>query len=255
MVGAVIAAFLVSNVHSQSLACKRPVDSTRIHGENIYAAFANGPTGPAQRWVEPDLISWGIDERALHSILEQTRPKFIIEVGSWKGLSAVTMGKWLKANLEHNASCAAILCVDTWLGTTRAWTHRGAFGNTLHSHAGYPSIYYQFLFNVKHYELDDLIVPLPMPSSMGALYAKQTALRPDLIFIDACHDYHCVYADILSWFPVLRPGGVIFGDDINRSEVQEAVTDAANKLGATWRRAGQRFFVLMTGKANGSSHT
>ena len=54
----------------------------------------------------------------------------------------------------------------------------------------------------------------------------------------------CVLADLLAWFPRLRRGGVIFGDDINRKEVQAAVLHAATKLGATWRRAGQRFFVM-----------
>ena len=98
-------------------ACARPLDVTRVHGANIYANFVNGPSGPAQRWVQPDTVSWGLDARNLNAILQRTRPRFIVEVGSWKGLSAIAMGHWLKSD---NTSCATVLCVDTWLGTTRA---------------------------------------------------------------------------------------------------------------------------------------
>ena len=133
--------------------------------------------------MKPDKVSWGLDARRLHTILERVRPSFIVEVGSWKGLTSITMGQWLKAQ-SSNASCPTIVCVDTWLGTTRAWTQRGRFGNSLFANAGYPSIFYQWLFNIKHAGLEELAVPLPLPSIMGALYFADSKLAPDLVFID-----------------------------------------------------------------------
>lgn len=35
----------------------------------------------------------------------------------------------------------------------------------------------------------------------------------DFIFIDACHEYDCVIADLNAWFPKLKPGGWIAGHD------------------------------------------
>ena len=224
-------------------ACTRPLDVTKLHGVDIYATFVNGPSGPAQRWVQPDTVSWGLDARHLNAILSRTRPSFIVEVGSWKGLSAIAMGQWLKSN-GNATSCATILCVDTWLGTTRAWTQRGENGNTLYANAGYPSIFFQWLFNIKHAGLDDIVVPLPLPSTMGALYLEKKKLSPDLIFIDACHDYPCVYADILSWYPVLRRGGALFGDDVNREEVRSALASATEKLRTTYSIVGRYFLIV-----------
>jgi hypothetical protein len=263
-------------------ACTQSLDLARLHGENIYTSFVNGPTGPAQRWVQPDTVSWGLDARRLHTILDRTRPSFIVEVGTWKGLTAITMGQWLKAQ-SSNASCPVIVCVDTWLGTTPAWTHRDTSGNTLFANAGYPSIFYQWLFNIKHAGLEELVVPLPLPSTMGALYFANSKLAPDLVFIDvrrirsnkpttcripanvppavhkslllmtpalisqACHDYPCVYADILSWYPLVQQGGAVFGDDVNRAGVKQALIDATKKLETHYSLMG-RYFIIFKGK-------
>ena len=58
---------------------------------------------------------------------------------------------------------------------------------------------------------DDVVVPLPLPSVMGALFLEKLKLErttdtdgPDLVFIDACHDYVCVLGDILRWYSVVR---------------------------------------------------
>jgi hypothetical protein len=59
---------------------------------------------------------------------------------------------------------------------------------------------------------EDVVVPLPLPSAMGALFLDKLKLEsnnedidgPDLVFIDACHDYVCVLDDILRWYSIVR---------------------------------------------------
>jgi len=51
----------------------------------------------------------------------------------------------------------------------------------------------------------------------------------DLIHLDAGHDYRSVTADLEAWWPLLRPGGILIGDDYNRDgarpEVRQAFDD------------------------------
>ena len=61
-----------------------------VHGHDIYAEFVNGPSGPAGRTVSSDLTGWGLDDLNLRSILDAVEPRFVVEVGSWKGLSVKT---------------------------------------------------------------------------------------------------------------------------------------------------------------------
>lgn len=49
----------------------------------------------------------------------------------------------------------------------------------------------------------------------------------DLVFIDASHDYQSVLNDIDAWFPKIRSGGIISGDDYN--EKFEGVINAVNE--------------------------
>jgi predicted O-methyltransferase YrrM len=52
-----------------------------------------------------------------------------------------------------------------------------------------------------------------MPSLQAAQYFKETELKADVIYIDASHEKDDVKRDILAYLPLLKPGGVIFGDD------------------------------------------
>ena len=144
---------------------------------------------------------------------------------------------------EKHFECSLIVCIDTWLGTTKAWTDPDKFGNTLYRHAGYPSVYYQFLHNVIENNADDIIVPLPLPGTMGASYMQEKKATPDLVFIDGCHDYHCVLADVLAWYPVVKTGGTLFGDDVDMQPVKQGVHDAVEKLGVTFTIIGRYWCV------------
>ena len=221
---------------------EKAVGLRAIHGSNIYTDFVNGNDGPANRHVYSDLVGWGIDYNTLHEILERFQPNFVVEVGSWKGLSAVTMANWMLKHIKGD--CKIIVCVDTWLGTTKAWLEPEQNGNTLYRKAGYPSVYYQFLFNVISAKVTDIVVPLPLPGTMGAIFMQKKNAAPDLIFIDGCHDYACVLEDIRAWYPVVRINGALFGDDVDRKEVLDAVKEAARSLDATFTIHGRCWLLV-----------
>lgn len=192
-----------------------------IHSRNPYMDFS-----PQKYDVQgPDLSGWSLDA-AHKKIFMFTKPKFMVEVGSWKGLSAANFAGMMRET-HGKDSCLMLICVDTWLGTTKAWEspdmENPLHDNTLYLRNGYPSVYYQFLYNVIDKGHDDIIVPLPLPGVMGAIFLQRKGARPDTIYIDGCHDEICVYQDIESWFPIIKEGGILFGDDFMRLPVKNAV--------------------------------
>jgi hypothetical protein len=48
-------------------------------------------------------------------------------------------------------------------------------------------------------------------------------IRPDLVYIDASHDYWAVYNDISAWYPLLSETGILGGDDWNLGDISKAV--------------------------------
>lgn len=53
----------------------------------------------------------------------------------------------------------------------------------------------------------------------------------DLVFIDGDHRYQAVYDDLRSWWPKIRPGGVLAGDDYEWPEVRSAVNSYFTQMG------------------------
>eukprot|EP01083_Nonionella_stella_P144720 452327_1 len=193
------------------------ISMTDIHSTNPYKNFSPSSYGIKGR----DLTGWGIDP-AHAKIIDTIRPKFMVEVGSWKGLSATKFAKQMRQHYSksmHNDECIMLICVDTWLGATTVWENTDmehpALGQTLYLRNGYPSVYYQFLYNIIDEHVEDIVVPLPLPGVMGAIFLNRKNARPDTIFIDGCHDEICVRQDLESWFPLLSASGagILFGDD------------------------------------------
>lgn len=157
-----------------------------------------------------DLQGWNGTSMVFSNLIDEVKPNLIIEVGTWKGLSAITMAKHIK---KSNLNCQ-IICVDTWLGALEFWSSMKSTPerNLLLKH-GYPQIYYQFLSNVIHNNVQDIILPFPNTSLIAARYFANTGNKAQLIYIDASHDEPDVYADIQVYYEILENGGVIFGDD------------------------------------------
>lgn len=57
----------------------------------------------------------------------------------------------------------------------------------------------------------------------------------DFIFIDGCHTYECVYKDLINYYPKVKKGGIIAGDDFSNKftgfGIIEAVNDVLPTLG------------------------
>ena len=172
-----------------------------------------------------DIHGWNGDSIIFETLIRETQPKIIIEVGTWKGLSAINMGKTLK---KFGLS-SKIYCVDTWLGSIEfLTTQRGTTSRNLLLKNGYPQIYYQFLSNVVHNDLQDVITPIPTTSIDGFRYFKHNNIYPELIYIDASHEEEDVYRDLENYYQLLLPGGIIFGDDYNN--FWPSVIKAVNKF-------------------------
>ena len=182
-----------------------------------------------------DASGWGSDSPAFGELIAGVRPRRIIEVGTWKGGSALEMA----ARLAEAGLSAEIICVDTWLGALEMWTdlddpdRHGSLG----LRHGYPTLYYQFLANVCRAGRQQTITPFPVPSITAAQWFALHGLRADLIYVDGSHEEEDVYQDLVAWWDVLRPAGVLFGDDWSWDGVRLAVQRFAteNHLAITHR--------------------
>lgn len=136
----------------------------------------------------------------------------IVEAGSWLGQSTRT--------LAVHARCP-VYALDLWAWMPKSYSGPASDKVDL---AGDP--YEQFAANVS-----DLanVVPLRRRSSGGVW--KYGA--PDVAFIDAMHQNPWVMEDLAYWSDLVKPGGVICGDDYSprfpavQSEAQ-ALADRLN---------------------------
>jgi predicted O-methyltransferase YrrM len=208
----------------------------RIHAVNPYEEFdAAGLEYTAGEHQ-------GHDQSMMAALIHAISPRLIIEVGSWKGGSAIQMASVVR---RRGWGCSTkILCVDTWLGTsTDLKANRRALKN------GYPTVYYEFVHNIMSAGLSSVVVPLPAPANiaakfLGYLLDKDEMPAADLIFIDGNHDYDDVVSDITNYFPFLSPGGIMFGDDFGWAGVKKAVQEFAHKHNLTVLSPGGRTWMI-----------
>lgn len=186
-------------------------------------------------------VGWGSDSPNFERILTQVKPKLVVEVGSWLGASACHMA----SIMQRSFSNWEIVCVDTWLGSSEMWRDKNdetRYGqlNLVH---GYPSVYYQFLQNVVNSGWRSHITPCPMPSLQAARLFSQWKIHPDVVYLDASHDYEDVLADLRAWYPLARD--VIFGDDLYTfTDVNKALDSFCAEAGVSYREVEGRQWVI-----------
>jgi predicted O-methyltransferase YrrM len=138
--------------------------------------------------------------------------KVIIELGAWLGSST----RWFCDN-----SSAHVYSVDHWEGSFEHQARKG-LQNKL------PILYKTFIVNCWNYK--NRITPVKMNTIAGMTYLFENDIKPDIIFVDASHEFEDVLAD-LQTASRLFPSAVLVGDDWTwrnrrfdkRNTVREAV--------------------------------
>lgn len=178
---------------------------------------------------QTDTQGWHSQHPYLASAIDTASPKIIVEIGVWKGGSTLFMADHIrKLGLD-----AVVIAVDTWLGSWDHWIVP-ALRQELNFIHGYPNFYYKFLNNVKMLGLEEYVVPLPLDSLNAFHTLRHFKITPDIVHIDAGHDYRAVKSDIEIWWPQIRPGGILIGDDYTPGvwpEVCTAFNQLAQALG------------------------
>lgn len=181
-----------------------------------------------------DLRGWNGTKPIFADLVYKTNPETIIEVGTWKGQSAITMGKLVTPGTK-------IYCVDTWLGALE-FIEAGGERNLMLKN-GYPQVYYQFLSNVVHNGLQDTIIPFPQTSAIAARWFKKKDIKAELIYIDGSHDEQDVYDDLCNYYDLCT--GILFGDDLRAfQDVEIAVTRFCKERDISFTTVDDNFWVI-----------
>lgn len=139
----------------------------------------------------------------------RSEPFDILEIGAWAGASRVSWGHALRENFT---GAGRIASVDPWKSDE------------------HPDIKAAFLHNIAASGLVDLVEPFEGTGEEAfETYADR---RFDIVYVDGDHSYPFVRIDIDGALRLLKPGGVICGDDL---EVQLHELDGAQVRASTAR--------------------
>ena len=141
-------------------------------------------------------------------------PLRILEIGSFAGMSALT---WANAADALYRQPCSIMCIDQW-GNAGADEYTESIGASLRSNAAYNI----FRHNISLVPAT-VIVDHIRATSEATLPSLQAG-HFDIIYIDGCHFFKETLNDIAGAHRLLKPGGMMCGDDL---EIQATNCDRA----------------------------
>ena len=177
--------------------------------------------GGIHGWLTPN-EAWQLHQEVRGVAERAGRPLSIVEIGSWKGRSAIAMGLALRAS-GHGGT---IHCIDP---------QAPPFDNAA-----------EFDANVERAGVVDLIRPVRALS-----HDARPSFEPaeiDVLFVDGAHDFPSVARDLDDWTPLLVHGGLLVVNDLFLPGVSRA-----SRTG--WRSWARRSGTRATSTTRSSSTT
>lgn len=174
---------------------------------------------------------WNWDSRIFERLVRELDPTNVVEVGTWKGMSAMKLYKAMQSiKLPVAGKDWTLWCCDTWLGGIEHMEGE-AFGGLFRTEHGYPQLYRQFLSNMQHEGCLEHLRTVPNTSVNCARWLQRRKLRAELVYIDASHESPDVYHDLSEFWKLVPFGGVMFGDDFGYGPVSHDVHRFCREVG------------------------
>ncbi len=136
----------------------------------------------------PDGRHWFWHGEHVLRILDHHRPMRCVELGTFRGSSAIAIARTIRGWGGH------LTCVDVWERENRD------LGITVRECAD----------NIREAGVADAVTLVQARTDEAA---DNWSLPIDFLYIDADHSYEGCLADLERWWPYVRQGGVLAGDD------------------------------------------
>ncbi|APW60822.1 class I SAM-dependent methyltransferase [Paludisphaera borealis] len=161
----------------------------------------------AQRASSWDQIPGMFDFAAVYDAAVESAPDgaVFVEVGCLAGRSTC----YLAAKIRESGKAITLYAVDTGRGSASDMTGQDIAPSLGGSMAGV------FHCNLISCGVDDLVVPIFTTSVRAANLFQAGSV--DLCFIDADHSYESVMEDLRTWWPKVKPGGILAGHDYRQT--------------------------------------
>jgi hypothetical protein len=129
-----------------------------------------------------------------YDIVTAIRPQLIVELGTYSGLSYFT---FCQAMLENDIDGTAY-AIDTWEGDD----HTGEYGEKIYRQVDdHAREHYRGISYLLRQRFDEAQAHF----DTGSI---------DLLHIDGLHTYDAVKEDFETWYPKVKPGGIVLFHDI-----------------------------------------
>lgn len=157
--------------------------------------------------------------------------------GTW-----IELGSWLGKSITYCYEMSAIKqkkfnfhCCDTWLGSFEHTNEEDK--NLIQEH----KVYEEFLKNVEPI-INDINLLRGNSWEQSQHFQDNSC---DFVYVDASHMYQDVKKDIASWWPKVKPGGYMGGDDYRKTfpGVKQAVREFVTQYNIPFTKIGRCWLV------------
>lgn len=151
-------------------------------GSSVRAELADLPQG------------WCHHGEQLLALLERAQPRVTVELGSWRGASAIAFARLVRT------WGGVVYCVDTWMGDVNGGTKPGT-----------PMMLTEFAGNLTRAGVAANVRIIPALTVDAARWWCGPPI--DCLYVDADHTQASCAADLEAWWPHVAVGGLVAGDD------------------------------------------
>lgn len=130
-----------------------------------------------------------------------------VEVGTWKGDFASRVLQFL--------DCSMLYCIDPYIPFPNH-VYRDSINDILLFHGDQ-------IYDATKQRLEQIgpnRVQMIRKESLEAVNDFED-MSLDFVYIDANHEYNYALQDILAWYPKVKPGGILAGDDVWSTDLNE----------------------------------